>query len=252
MGRPREHDAKTAAALVEAAERVVQAEGLDALTVRRVAGEAGTTTRAVYSLFGSKQGLNVALGQRAFGILGDGLAKLPETDDPAGDIVNAGIAVFRRFALEHPPLFRMIALQRPPSPDIMAGVRPAGAEALSGLKARFDGLEAAGLLGARTVWAAVSEFQALCEGLASVELRGQLPLNPGARVGLADDLPDEHAGEGASIEEQIWRDALTTLVRGFAVLPAADRAEPGSDGSGLTDTTSPDAPSRTARDHSSR
>ena len=53
MGRPREHDAGTAAALLDAAERIVESEGLAALSVRRVADEVGTTTRAVYSLFGS-------------------------------------------------------------------------------------------------------------------------------------------------------------------------------------------------------
>src|SRR4051794_9907080 len=41
MGRPREHNAETAAALVDAAERVLQEEGLEALTVRRVATEVG-------------------------------------------------------------------------------------------------------------------------------------------------------------------------------------------------------------------
>lgn len=212
MGRPREHDAETAAALVDAAERVLLAEGLDALTVRRVAAEAGTTTRAVYTLFGSKHGLVVALGRRAFEILGAGFANLAETDDPVADIVNGGIVVFRRFALQHPSLFRMIALQRPPSSWVMTEVGPAGAEALSSLKGRFDRLEAAGLLGARNVWAAVSEFQALCEGLAGVELRGQLPLNPATRVGLAHDVPDDRA----DMAERIWRDALTALVRGFA------------------------------------
>jgi AcrR family transcriptional regulator len=208
MGRRREHDAATAAALVDAAERLVQEEGLDALTVRRVATEVGTTTRAVYSLFGAKEGLVVALGQRAFEILGDGLARLPHTDDPAADLIEAGIRIFRRFALEHPPLFR-IALQRPPSPEIMAGFRDAGAEALLALKARVERLEAAGLLGVRPVWAAVSEFHALCEGLAAVELRGQLRVQgPSA----------DHAGDRA---ELVWRGALTALVRGFAISDAA-------------------------------
>src|SRR3954452_6893073 len=122
MGRPQEHDADTAAALIDAAERLAHTEGLDALTVRRVATEVGTTTRAVYTLFGSKEGLVVALGQRAFEILSDGLAGLPETDDPASDLTEAGVPIFRRFALAPPALFR-IAFQRPPAPEIVAGFR---------------------------------------------------------------------------------------------------------------------------------
>jgi AcrR family transcriptional regulator len=226
VGRRKEHDADTAVALVEAAERIVQTDGLDALTVRRVAAEVGTTTRAVYSVFGSKEGLVVALGKRAFEILGDGLAALPETDDPAADLVEAGVSVFRRFAIEHPSLFH-IAVQRPPSPRIREGFRAAGAEALVGLKERVERLEAADQLGGRPVWAAVVEFHALCEGLAAVELRGQLRLRPGALVLLADRLPADYAGTlvrdeddgeaDGGFEARVWRDALTSLVRGFAL-----------------------------------
>jgi AcrR family transcriptional regulator len=48
MGRPREHDAATRARLLSAAARLSADEGWSAVTVRRVAEEAGTTTRAVY------------------------------------------------------------------------------------------------------------------------------------------------------------------------------------------------------------
>ena len=210
MGRPREHDANTAAALLDAAERIVQAEGLKALTVRRVASEVGTTTRAVYSVFSSKEGLVVALGRRAFEILGDGLSSFPQTDDPAADLIEGTIAVFRRFAIEHPTLFQ-IALQRPPSPQIKAGFRDAQAEALAGLEARIERLHAAGLLGGRPVWAVLCVFDALCEGLAALELRGILRLQQSRAV----------AATGDGVAEQIWRDALTALVRGFAATDAA-------------------------------
>ena len=69
MGRPREHDQATATALLDMAERAVEADGLAALSVRAVAADTGTTTRAVYSLFGSKDGLVVALGVRAYELL---------------------------------------------------------------------------------------------------------------------------------------------------------------------------------------
>jgi AcrR family transcriptional regulator len=235
LGRPRAHDAGTAARLLVGAERIVRAEGLDALTVRRVADEVGTTTRAVYSLFGSKDGLVVALGQRAFELLGDGLAALPETDDPAADLVEAGITVLRRFAIEHPSLFR-IAVQLPPSPEIRAGFSAVAWEALARLRARVARLEAAGQLGARPVWAAVLQFHALCEGLAAVELRGQLRLDPPGIALPADRLAVDEAGgvEREGIEERMWRDALTALVRGFALSAAADRVARGTAGERAT------------------
>src|SRR6185437_7145886 len=110
MGRPREHDERTAAALLAAAERAVEAGGPDLLSVRGVADAVGTTTRAVYSLFGSKDGLIAALGAQAFEFLRAGLVALPLTDDPAADLVETGL-VFRRLAIERPALYA-IGIQR--------------------------------------------------------------------------------------------------------------------------------------------
>ena len=202
MGRPREHDERTRLALAAAAERLVADGGPDALSVRAVAELAGTTTRAVYSLFGSKDGLVDALAQRAFELLQAGLEDLPETDDPAADLVEVGTAVFRRFVRSHPSLFR-IAFQRV-VPGLRAGPELISArqEALTGLEARVERLENAGLLGHKSVRQATVEFNAMCEGLANAELRGAT-----LRI-----LP-----EG---EERAWRDGLLTLVEGFrAVAP---------------------------------
>jgi len=195
VGRPKEHGAKTAAALLEVAERTVQQDGLEALSVRRVAGDVGTTTRAVYSLFGSKEGLVVALGRRAFELLGTAIERLESTADPAADLVEAGVAVFRQFAVDHPSLFALAVQRSMTSPRLAAHFDPAASEALGGLTARIARVEAAGLLGGRSVRDAVCEFHALCEGLASVELRGLMPTGR---------------------EKRIWRDALTALVDGFA------------------------------------
>ena len=195
MGRPRRHGAETAEALLDAAERVVDAEGLEALTVRRVADEVGATTRAVYSVFGSKDALVTALGERAFGVLRAGVAAVPVTDDPAADLVHAGVEVFRRFAVDHPSLFR-VGIQRLLVPqELVDLLRSTAHEALGELQARVARLDEAGLLGGRTVQEAALEFHALCEGLAAVELRSLMPRGD---------------------EERIWRNALGALVTGFA------------------------------------
>jgi AcrR family transcriptional regulator len=200
VGRRPEHDDDTRTALRAAAERLVADGGPAALSVRAVAAEAGTTTRAVYSLFGSKEGLVVdALAQSAFEFLADGVDKLVETDDPVADLVAVGVPVFRTLVLEHPALYR-IAFQRI-VPGLRAGPEVTAARALAHtrLHAKIQRVEDAGLLGAKTVVEAAVEFNAMLEGLANAELRGStLPiLSPGS-------------------EERTWRDALTTVVRGFA------------------------------------
>jgi len=178
---------------------LVADHGPDALSVRTVAKGAGTSTRAVYSLFGSKDGLVVdALAQGAFEFLADGIDELVATDDPVADLVDVGVLVFRRLVLEHPALYR-IAFQRPvqnlsPGPELTA----ARERAWAGLWSRVQGLDDAGLLGGKSVREAAVEFNALMEGLANAELRGAVFRN----------LPE---GE----EERAWREALTTLVRGF-------------------------------------
>jgi AcrR family transcriptional regulator len=195
VGRPREHDEHTASALLEAAEKVVESDGTDALSVRRVAEEVGTSTRAVYSLFGSKEGLLAALGNHAWELIGRGVAQLPVTDDPAEDLVSVGTEVFRDFAINHPSTFR-IAVQRTVGPPGLADAfRPTRIEALNGLQARVERLADAGRLDARPVSDAVRQFHALCEGLAALELRGVIPQHEGART---------------------WHEALTALVIGFA------------------------------------
>jgi AcrR family transcriptional regulator len=191
MGRPREHDERTAAALLAAAERKIEEGGADALSVRDIAQSAGTTTRAVYSLFGSKDGLVGALGQRAFELLQEGLADVDAGLDPRACLIEAAL-MFRRFALRHPALFS-IAFHRA-DPVVSPRFSAARAEAFAALGRFFDPLAAADLLGGRTIGEAATQFHALCEGLAALELRHAI---------------------AASDPERIWRTAFQALIVGF-------------------------------------
>jgi AcrR family transcriptional regulator len=146
MGRPREHNAHTATALLDAAERLVDEGGVDALSVRCVAKEVGTTTRAVYILFGSKDGLVVALGAKAFLLRGAAVNALPVTDDPASDLLEAGMT-FRRFALAHPALFRLGVQHVAVSADLVRQFSSSAGHALGGLHARIARLAEHGQLG---------------------------------------------------------------------------------------------------------
>jgi AcrR family transcriptional regulator len=194
VGRPREHDARTAALLLAAAERIVEEDGPDALSVRRVASQVGTSTRAVYSLFDSKDGLIAALAAHGFDLLAAGVGELPTTSAPQHDLVQAGL-VFRRYAIEHPSLFR-IAFQSSPSPlRTTPAVRAAAQSALEVLKGLIDRLDEAGLLGGYEVDDATLHFHAVCEGLAALELRGTFP---------------------PSRAERLWREGLAALIHGLS------------------------------------
>src|ERR671935_3096681 len=101
MGRPREHDEATRERLLEAAERLSGAKGFEAVTVRAVAEAAGTSTRAVYALFGSKEGLEQALHQAMFTRLRDLERGRRRREDPRADLLELALA-YRRWAVERP------------------------------------------------------------------------------------------------------------------------------------------------------
>ena len=191
-------------ALLAAAERLVDEHGPDAASVRAVADEVGTTTRAVYSVFGSKQGLLEALATRLFEVLGGAIEAVPVSDDPAVDLVRVGEA-FRRTALEHPSLYRLVFLRVVPDLELGPAFREVANAAFGRMKARVERVAGAG--SEADVHERALAFHALTEGLASMELRGQM-LDPANAEG-------------------VWRDALSALVRGFSsarVDPAASRS----------------------------
>jgi AcrR family transcriptional regulator len=196
MGRPKEHNETTRAELLVAAERLIEDFGPAAASVRAVAEAVGTTTRAVYSVFGSKDGLVDALATRLFEILGDAIDTVALTDDPVADLIEASLLGFRQTALDHRHLYGLVFLRV--IPDLHLG--PGVGEVASATFARLESLVARIL----AVWApsgltpneAALAVHALTEGLATMELRGRF--------------------DGAADAERIWRAALGSLLRGFA------------------------------------
>ena len=195
MGRPRLHDEHTRRGLLAAAETLLSAGGAEALSVRRLAEAAGTTPRAIYSLFGSKEGVLRALFRESFRALSATLDALPLTDDPQGDLVAAGALGFRSWARAHPQLFRLTF------EEVVTPVEPAdtqvGVEAFGRLVARVRRCTDAGLIAAGTETEVALAFHAMCEGLASLESRGRFPPLEG-RDSLA-----------------LWTSALGAVVNGF-------------------------------------
>lgn len=195
MGRPRLHDEATREALLGAAEALVEAGGPGALSVRAAADTIGTSTRAVYSIFGSKEGLLSALAQRSFELLRDELARLPVTDDPASDLVTAGVQVFRPMAIKHPSMFALAFLRAAPDLELDERVQDAARQGLNMLRDRVRQMADADLLGGRDIDAATAQFNAMCQGLATTELRNPTMLGPDPR--------------------RAWQAAFETLLSGF-------------------------------------
>lgn len=205
MGRPRVHDGATADALLDAAELVLDAEGVVGLTVRQVAERVGVSTRAVYSTLGSKEGLLQELGVRAYDTLGSMVDALPRTSDPGGDLVSAGVDGFRAFAVGHPGLFRIGIQLTDAPPAARPHIRAAADRALATLIERLERLRAVDSLDSRPLLVAASQFHATCEGLAAAELRGAL-------AHTTDPI-------------EVWVGGLAALVKGWHPEASGDRPQ---------------------------
>ena len=106
--------------LLRGAVAVLEDEGPVALRARRVASAAGTSTGALYELFGDKTGLVRAIFYEGFRMLADRLDGVAITSDARADVI-ALLGASRAFALEHPMLFEVM-YARPfgefdPTPD---------------------------------------------------------------------------------------------------------------------------------------
>jgi AcrR family transcriptional regulator len=90
--------------LIEVAADLLGEEGPSALSARRLAREAGTSTMAVYTHFGGMPGLVRAVVAEGFARLYARVAEVGQSDDPLADLVAAA-AAYRAHALADPHLF---------------------------------------------------------------------------------------------------------------------------------------------------
>lgn len=107
--RTRTAGAELVPAVLEAARRIIEAEGPDALAIRRVAAEAGVAPMSIYNRFGNKLGIIEALFQQGFEELTAQLRALPRSNPADGaEDMRVGLRCYRRFALEHPAVYAVM------------------------------------------------------------------------------------------------------------------------------------------------
>jgi AcrR family transcriptional regulator len=89
---PRKADPNVRATLIDIAARLLAEEGPPALSTRRIAAEAETSTMAVYTHFGSMSGLVREIVYEGFARLQNHFSQVKETDDPVADLCVHGRA----------------------------------------------------------------------------------------------------------------------------------------------------------------
>jgi AcrR family transcriptional regulator len=193
----------TRAAILRAALGVLTDEGYGALTVRRVAAEAGCSTIGVYTWFGGKDGLIEAILIEGFTSFTAALRRARPGSGPLAKLSAQGRA-YRRWALANPMHYRVMFLEAASGFDVSDAVTNAATpaylclhdavrEAADRHELATDDVDATAL----AVWGTV-------HGLVSLELLGRRPA----------ELSD------AGVESRAYELALRLLVGGLRA-PAA-------------------------------
>ncbi|MCS7480394.1 TetR/AcrR family transcriptional regulator [Umezawaea endophytica] len=165
--RHRTASEQVGSALLDAAQAVLDREGLSAVSVRAVASEAGVAPMGVYNRFQNKDGLLIALATRAFGALKDAVGTGDPVEDPLGRF-REGCRAYRTFALRYPQQYRLMFT----GVESLASPSPAAEHGSATLQVLVDTIDVAvqqGILRTEPVQAAQVVWNAI-HGAVSLEL----------------------------------------------------------------------------------
>jgi AcrR family transcriptional regulator len=144
--------------IVAVARDLLEGEGLEGLSMRRIADRLGIRAPSLYKHFADKQALEAALISQGFEEQAEAFeAALTGADDPLRAIADA----YRRFAQDHPHLYRLMTERPLQRERLTAGVEGRAAQPLYEAVGRDLDL-------ARAAWA-------FAHGMANLELNERFP-----------------------------------------------------------------------------
>lgn len=188
MARPIVHDQALRQRLLDVTARLVDRAGTEGVTLRDIAAAAGTSTSAIYSLFGGKYQLLTA-------VVDYGFQSFHASQEAAGPLGLKAIGwAYREWALEHDALYRLMfggamaayaggesggesgsepAAEPLADSESAAGDPATGAknvDAMAPLIGAVTAAQAEGLLGPYNVMLIATAFWGQVHGLVSLEL----------------------------------------------------------------------------------
>lgn len=192
--------ADPATRILRAASKLLSQEGPTALTNRRIADEAGCTTMAIYSRYGSKGGVLEALFDEGVQRIAEAQRSVDPRLGPL-DHIEAMCMAFRRVALANPGHYWLVF--GPPPRDFAPseGARQRAQLTFDELaRAVSRAVEANELAGSPR--AIAYDLFAACHGHVTLALAGMLP------QGVAEPSPPPEA---------VYRSAVRRVLSGYAV-----------------------------------
>jgi AcrR family transcriptional regulator len=162
--------------MLDAAGAVLHSDGPQALTTRRLADAVGTSTQAIYTLFGGKEGIVRAMYREGFERLEQCLVDVPTSSSPPDYLLGLGRA-YRTAALRSPHYYDVMFGRPVPEFEPRADDVERSLATRRMLTGGIIGCIDSGMLEADSDPEVVSAFLwAVAHGLVSLELTGHLDL----------------------------------------------------------------------------
>jgi AcrR family transcriptional regulator len=204
QGRRRTPSTEIEDALIGAAFHLLEAEGPEALSVRRVAAEAGVAPMGVYNHFeGGKNGVVDAIFRAGFATLTDELADLGAIDDPA-EALREGLRRYRRLALDHPRTYEVMFFCSIPGFEPSDESHVTAAASFQVLVTAIERGMRSGTFAEADARSVAQQMWAACHGAVALEI---------ADICMVDDM------------DRTYDELLDTLVRGISA-PAVPPGSP--------------------------
>jgi AcrR family transcriptional regulator len=196
--RPRTPSADIETAIIASAVRLLAVEGPDALSVRRLAADAGVAPMGVYNHFGGKNGVIDVVFRQGFARLAESLASLAAIDDPI-DALREGFRRYRRLALDDPTTYALMFLRSVDSFEPSEESLQVAADSFGQLVAVVDRGMQAGALARGDSAEVAQQVWSACHGAIALEVHG---------ICLVDDL------------ERTYELLTESMLRGLATDPS--------------------------------
>lgn len=163
--------------ILSAARKLLDRKGVEAVTMRRVAGAVGVTPMALYRHFADRDALLNTLANAGFEALAKRVATADLPDDPEEQLMRI-LGVFLDFALEKPHLFELMFLHKRAGArqfpgDFRGGKSPTARFAAAALEAGMK----QGLFKKDDVWEITFEAGALLQGLVMLYQGGRVEIS---------------------------------------------------------------------------
>jgi AcrR family transcriptional regulator len=169
--RTRTPSAGMEGALLTSAADILETDGPDGLSVRRIAAAAGVAPMGVYNHFESKFGIVEALFVQGFHRLGTEMAAMAQITDPS-EALREGARRYRALALAHPMAYQVMFLRAVPGFEPSDNALGTCTDAFDSLVAAVQRAVEAGVIAAAAPTETAQVIWATIHGWVSLELLG--------------------------------------------------------------------------------